>query len=214
VGMLVYTFGYQGRDPQELLMLSRRHKAAIIDVRYHPLSEDKRWNKGALKRLFREHYFWIRDFASVRDVCDGKARIVNFWSGVKKLRELYYCSYILLCEEEHPDDCHRTTVAKWLDEEVAGFEYKGDMGNMDVVFVESVVFSWLVSLTKRRGESGRNPRLGFTKVISGWCVIPGCEKQPYIGIEMYGTDKEIRRMVDKAIQRRFAQAYVHVFEKG
>ena len=212
---LVYTFGYRGRDPQELLMLAKRHKAAVIDVRYSPRSWDRRWGKRALKRLLKKQYIWIKEFGNANRTGEGDAEIVDFDACVKKLQKLCYPSYILLCEEVDPAECHRALIAKRLDEYVLGFDYKGDMGNMsDIKFVDSVVFDYLLALHKRYKERGIRRRFGFTKIISGWCVIPGCERQPYVGIEMYGADKEIRRMVDRAIQRRFAQAYVHVFNRG
>jgi len=125
VGMLVYTFGYQGRDPRELLTLCKRKDAVVVDVRYSPRSRNPRWNRRMLEKVLGERYVWIREFGNKNYATGGRIKLVDFAAGVEKLNGLQYNCCILLCQEADPDKCHRKVVARMLNRQ--GFVYLGEL---------------------------------------------------------------------------------------
>src|SRR5688572_22036668 len=60
----IFTFGYSGRDPSELMQDQAQLDALVVDVRYRPFSKDPRWTKENLKELLGENYRWIGKFGN------------------------------------------------------------------------------------------------------------------------------------------------------
>jgi uncharacterized protein (DUF488 family) len=130
-----FTIGYEGRSIDEFILCLKQHNITrIIDVRELPISRKKGFSKSSLKqRLVRENidYLHLKALGSPTEM-RRKLKIdkdFDFFSNafsaylsqkIDAIDELY--SYLkeggncLMCFERDPQKCHRSLVAKKVNE--------------------------------------------------------------------------------------------------
>jgi hypothetical protein len=114
---VIYTFGTQKRGLDELVAEAEGRDAVVLDVRYRAASRVADWNKARMSAALGERYRHARAFGNLNykkhgapiDLADPEA-------GVAEARAILDAgqSVILVCYEEDPADCHRSTVATLL----------------------------------------------------------------------------------------------------
>ncbi len=129
---MIYTVGYQGREPEEVLtLLTSADIDVVVDVRRHPVS---RWKPGFSKSRLRElldgegiRYEHVRALgapSALRKILAAEGDMAAFRSGyrshldqceheLRRLRQLIEdFTVCLLCYERNPRECHRDMVAE------------------------------------------------------------------------------------------------------
>ena len=133
--MIVYTWGYSKRMPEDLLthgaegpcgLVVDHNIRHIIDVRARPWSHWRpEWNRNALQQRFGPRYIWAPCFGNPEAVTpDGwrgwldqskqlATRALAFsWAHVIHSGGLG--NVLLLCLEQDPLKCHRSAVAEFI----------------------------------------------------------------------------------------------------
>lgn len=116
-GLRIYTFGTQKRKLANLAHLVGEHDAVVVDVRHRAGSRVREWNKGAMKRTLGDRYRHVRGFGNLNYKKRGAPiELADPEAGLAEVREVLASgkSVILLCYEEDPADCHRTTAAQLI----------------------------------------------------------------------------------------------------
>ncbi len=129
----LYTIGYEGRTPEELLAILSEHGVnRVADVRQMPLSRKPGFSKSALAEFLTSHgieyvgfpqlgtppairnqYKKNGDFARLRR--DYLAYLGTQGPEIAALRELAaHGGCALLCFERDPSKCHRSILAEVL----------------------------------------------------------------------------------------------------
>ncbi|MBN2584983.1 MAG: DUF488 domain-containing protein [Planctomycetes bacterium] len=114
--MRVYTLGYTGWQPAELLEVAERLNATVIDVRLMPRS---RWSPGfnakALQAALGDRYVWLEGFGNL-NYKGGPIVLKDFAGAVAKLGEMspHGPRVILMCGCADVNVCHRKMVAERL----------------------------------------------------------------------------------------------------
>ena len=125
---IVFTIGYGGRSPQELLdRLASQAVQAVVDVRISPrghlgaFTRSKSAEKGIQGLLGQRgiRYYWAEAFGNrYRDADDWRTLYQEYLdSHWDTLRDLLYPvpqPYCLLCAEKLPEHCHRAYIAERL----------------------------------------------------------------------------------------------------
>lgn len=93
---MIYTVGYAGLAPEELLALSVRLDAPIVDVRRSPKSRMRGFGANQIRTLLGSRYVWAGENLGGGQVNE---RGLDFVRGLQ--------SGILMCLEAAPGDCHR-----------------------------------------------------------------------------------------------------------
>jgi uncharacterized protein (DUF488 family) len=110
----IYTFGTQRRQLQELVELAQALDAVVCDVRYSPRSRVEHWNKRVMARALGERYRHMQGFGNI-NYKNGKPTELKDPAGALAETQAILDggrSIILLCYEEHPEDCHRRLAAR------------------------------------------------------------------------------------------------------
>lgn len=110
---MIYTPGYLGKSPEQLLSFLEEHDAVLYDIRYSPFSRDSRWTKSAMRLKFGARYLHVKDFGNVNYKNDGPVKLLNPDVGLFLLRSERK-SIVLVCACRIADRCHRSTVAALL----------------------------------------------------------------------------------------------------
>jgi uncharacterized protein (DUF488 family) len=125
----LFTIGYQGREPAELVAVLEDHGVeVVVDVRDRPISRKKGFSKRALEELSSAHgiaYVHARELGNPkanRDAGGGLATVLSnyeAWMAPRwdeafaalrpAIEDKRVC---LLCLERDPQECHRTIVAR------------------------------------------------------------------------------------------------------
>jgi len=124
----LFTIGYGGRSPQELLDRLVGHGVqAVVDVRISP-----RGHLGAFTRARSEEkgiqgllgrggiqYYWAESLGNLyRNVEDWRVRYQKYldthWDALRNLFDAVPQPFCLLCAEKLPEHCHRTYIAERL----------------------------------------------------------------------------------------------------
>jgi len=110
----VYTIGYGGREPQDILRLARKLFADVWDIRFSARSRNAKWRQDSLARLLAGRYRHMMAWGN-RNYRGGPVELVNFEAGLEMLA---YSSrnVILMCACRDHTHCHRTHVAELLRE--------------------------------------------------------------------------------------------------
>jgi uncharacterized protein (DUF488 family) len=130
----LFTIGYGGRSPEELLERLARHGVrAVVDVRLSPrghlgsFTRASAGGKGIQGLLARRgiEYVWVRELGNpFRDRADWRepyrAHLESLGAAVLDLLAGVPEPYCLLCAEHRPSECHRACVAERLAD--AGYE--------------------------------------------------------------------------------------------
>ena len=125
----LFTIGYQGREPAELVAALEEHGVdVLVDVRDRPISRKKGFSKRALEELLSAHgiaYVHARELGNPktnRDAGGGLATVLSNYEAwmaerwgdaFEALRPTIEGKRVcLLCLERDPHECHRTIVAR------------------------------------------------------------------------------------------------------
>src|SRR5262245_20203434 len=106
---MIYTIGYEKLTPKALAVLAEGLKAVVTDCRAKPQSRRPGFNRRKLRALLGPSYEWWGDRLGGRPPGAKKDRVTQ--DGLRELKESSeYQNHLLLCVEEHPEDCHRHSL--------------------------------------------------------------------------------------------------------
>jgi len=113
----IYSFGYGGKKPEDVVKLVDRTGALLLDVRLSPNSRNPMWNGSSIKNLLGDRYIHARGFGNE-----------NYKGGPVKLHDpemelmcvqgafTQGVSIILMCVCKSHARCHRKDVAEFIHE--------------------------------------------------------------------------------------------------
>jgi uncharacterized protein (DUF488 family) len=120
----LYTWGYSGRTQADLFDLMTEHQLTlVVDVRQRPWSRDTRWRKAALTATFGDNYRHLHELGNkTRSV--QNVQLVNEERGLARLEELLHIHrrVLIMCLERDHSRCHRSYVARRMQERIGGLE--------------------------------------------------------------------------------------------
>lgn len=112
---ILYTLGYTGIEPSQLLSLAQQQRAIVLDVRYSPRSRVPQWNGMELARLFGQRYEHLPALGNVNYKSGGPIEINMPTVGVQQVVSILTGqSVILLCVCPDVETCHRKIVAEMV----------------------------------------------------------------------------------------------------
>jgi len=126
---VIYSLGYSQRGaPAQVGRLMQRERMLLLDTRYSPWSRwSPDWNRTTLQDRYGERYRWDKRLGNVNyqrhdyaiHLAEGHEQAVQ-----EAARELCSgTSLILLCACADPRSCHRTLVAKLVQDAVSALLY-------------------------------------------------------------------------------------------
>lgn len=122
--MKVYTTGYGGKEPADLLALAdSKGIPLLIDIRYVPFSQRRQWSQPALIAAWGDRYCWLKDFGNERHK-EGAIQIHDYQRGLVCLKAVAEKtdSCLLFCACWHKAECHRNSLSEYLSKD--GFVVK------------------------------------------------------------------------------------------
>ena len=116
----VYTFGYEAYKITDLDVEVKRLGAIVVDVRFSPYARnDAKFNRAELQQRYGAKYVWIQELGN-KNYRNGKPiEFMDEALGARRLGGITSdgTSVILLCGCQDRTTCHRTELAKRLNEE-------------------------------------------------------------------------------------------------
>lgn len=107
----LYTFGYSGRQPEELLALAEKLDAIIADISFNARSRVPQWSGGRLVRLLGDRYRHLPALGN-RNYKGGPMALVDPEPGIAQVADLLaHQPVVLLCVCADILHCHRRLVA-------------------------------------------------------------------------------------------------------
>lgn len=106
--------GYAGRKVADLKALAEQHNAMVVDIRYAPFSRQPEWQRDRLRAALDGNYIHIQHFGNRNYRGDGPIVLVDPAAGMAILNSLPVQTFILICVCRKADQCHRTTLARFL----------------------------------------------------------------------------------------------------
>lgn len=111
----IYTAGYSGHTPQQLLAAANALNAIVVDVRFSPFSRVPGWSDKELKFLLGERYHHIVALGNVNHSNEQQMQLLNEQLGLDCIEGMAKCiSLILLCGCPCYDSCHRKLIHELL----------------------------------------------------------------------------------------------------
>ena len=114
----LYTLGYTGRKPAEIVEIAKTLRAKIVDIRLTPISRAAQWNGYTLNSFLDRHgirYEHIKDLGNINYQTTRPVEIKDLLIGCLRLRTLLEESpCVILCACEHWNECHRQHVAEYM----------------------------------------------------------------------------------------------------
>lgn len=108
----LYTFGYSGRRPEELLALAEQLDAIITDIRFSPRSRVPQWSGGRLVRFLGDRYCHLPALGN-RNYKGGPMELVDPETGIAQVADLLaHQPVVLLCVCADVERCHRRLAAE------------------------------------------------------------------------------------------------------
>jgi uncharacterized protein (DUF488 family) len=108
----LYTIGYTGAKPAQLVALVQQLGAVMVDTRYSLHSRVRQWTGMGLRELLGESYLHLRSLGNVNYKGDGPIKINQPEIGVPQVVALLAQQpVILLCVCANHHTCHRSVVA-------------------------------------------------------------------------------------------------------
>jgi len=124
MGDIVYTIGYGGRKPEELVKILKEHGVdLVVDVRRKPKGYLAVYSYPQIKGWLAKHgidylhearlgnpYETVEEYEADAENLLGKLDLMGM------LKEWGYPerTVALLCAEKNPERCHRRVIADWL----------------------------------------------------------------------------------------------------
>jgi hypothetical protein len=112
----IYTAGYAGHIPQQLLEAADKLGASVIDIRYKPRSRIAGWNAKEINQVLHEsRYSLLSALGNVGRFEGGGMRLENEKFGLDCVCEMAKAKpVILLCSCSDYASCHRAYVSQLL----------------------------------------------------------------------------------------------------
>jgi uncharacterized protein (DUF488 family) len=131
----LYTLGYTGIKPAQLLAKAIELQAIVIDTRYSPRSRTPQWNGMELARLLGQRYQHLPALGNVNYKTAGPIEINLPKVGTQQMISILNDqAAILLCACPDVSTCHRKIVAEMV-QAACGCEVihlaKGDLASDD-----------------------------------------------------------------------------------
>lgn len=115
-GKLVYTTGYHGKSPEQLFAVVKRLGGMVIDIREAAYSKQPSWGHTDLVRRFQLRYSHVWELGNKNHrIPHAPVEIINPAKGMQRLLSCPYSPLVLLCQCPDFDQCHRSTVAQFLE---------------------------------------------------------------------------------------------------
>lgn len=111
----IWTAGYAGRTPEQLLAAAVRLDALVLDIRFRPSSMRPEWRRESLARSLAGRYEWLPALGN-KNYKDGPILIDDMARGLARVR-CEQRAVILLCCCRDAQTCHRAVIARALREE-------------------------------------------------------------------------------------------------
>ena len=108
----VYTLGYSGRKPAEILQIAEELDATVFDVRFSPRSRVPHWSRKRLTEFLGDRYRHVRALGN-RNYRGGPIELEDFPAGLELIQDSER-PVILMCACKDPAICHRSTIADML----------------------------------------------------------------------------------------------------
>lgn len=117
---VILTYGYAGRDPEELAALVAEYDAVILDCRLKPWTKQPGWSLPELKARFADQYHWVRALGNTNFEKGGRIKLLDAKKGLRRVLDVLADGAVplLLCAERNPWICHRRTIAEMVAEQV------------------------------------------------------------------------------------------------
>jgi uncharacterized protein (DUF488 family) len=108
-----YSFGYSGKQPEDLLKAVGELGAVLCDIRLVPYSRwHPGWNKKRLASLFGNAYIHVPELGNLNYKSGGPIEIADINAGLQTVLDLLKTrSVILMCVCKDPLLCHRAVVS-------------------------------------------------------------------------------------------------------
>jgi hypothetical protein len=117
---LIHTAGYAGRSPEQLRRAVKNLGARVLDIRHKPVSRQAPWRRDQLMRVFGKDYEHLPQLGNPGAFDDGPMRLSDERGGIAYVLEQAKTSpLILLCGCADARTCHRSLVARLLQEQGA-----------------------------------------------------------------------------------------------
>lgn len=111
----LYTLGYTGIKPAQLLAKAIELQAIVLDTRYSPRSRAPQWNGMELARLLGQHYQHAPALGNINYKNGGPIEINMPRVGTQQVVSMLVTqSVILLCACPEVSTCHRRVVAEMV----------------------------------------------------------------------------------------------------
>lgn len=112
---VLYTLGYTGLKPDDLISYLDHTGAMLVDVRFSAKSMQPRWTRKGLTEMVGQHrYIHIRALGN-KNYKGGPVELLDPDGAVMEMAELLPLKpAILLCACADWRECHRTVAADWL----------------------------------------------------------------------------------------------------
>lgn len=114
----LFTMGYQGHKPADMLALVERMNAIVLDIRYSASSPNPSFTLTGFRTLLGSRYELCKDFGNVNYRGDGPIVLVDYTHGIRRVMEIAAKHpgkpLILMCGCHSPANCHRSVVARFL----------------------------------------------------------------------------------------------------
>lgn len=111
----IFTAGYSGHSPTELLRAVETQRATVLDVRFKPQSRVPGWSEGELSHLLGSRYYHVQELGNPGAFDGGGMRLQNERAGIQILAGFVKQSpVILLCGCSQFENCHRALISRKL----------------------------------------------------------------------------------------------------
>jgi uncharacterized protein (DUF488 family) len=111
----LYTLGYTGIKPAQLLQKATELKAIVLDTRYSPRSRAPQWNGLELQNLLGQQYQHLPALGNINYKSGGPIEINLPKVGTQQVVSILAGqAAILLCACPDVETCHRRIVAEMV----------------------------------------------------------------------------------------------------
>ena len=108
----LYTLGYTGTKPEQILSKAQQLGAMVVDCRLSPRSRAPQWTRKQLSELLGQRYQHMPTLGNLNYKGDGPIIISNPGMGVPAVSKILATqTVILLCVCKEFCTCHRAVVA-------------------------------------------------------------------------------------------------------
>jgi uncharacterized protein (DUF488 family) len=105
----VYTIGYGGRTPAQLLGILEELDAVLFDIRFSPASMNPQWSRKQLSQVLGPRYVHVQALGNANYRNGGEIKLVDFDLGRKTI-DASVRPVVLMCACRDFRTCHRSTV--------------------------------------------------------------------------------------------------------